>query len=277
MTTPRPPWLAFLKTGSGSGHAVSPSCNHTTYSGIVLAGLARATPRAKSRGWSVTRDGTSSFRFRSSRASKRCAYLVECCRRRMADHLCGHNETIAQRGSAILPRSRGPCRQLRRLREGRDTSLVSFAGLLPAQRLLGPDDIRSSRRACLRVCPILRRDAHVAILLKGQAPVGLAQLISGVAWRTLRSAERPNAPGRAAGSPMGFPCKTASPANGRRASRAKPSWDAYQGAARLPAMYIRRVRRARPPGRRRCRDGCGRCAHAIGSSRSGAPWSYQAG
>ena len=40
-------------------------------SGIVLAGLARATTRAKSRGWSVMRDGTSSFRFRSSRASKR--------------------------------------------------------------------------------------------------------------------------------------------------------------------------------------------------------------
>ena len=71
MTTPRSPWLAFLATGSGSGRAVSPSCNHTTSFGIVLAGLARATTRAKSRGWLVTRDGTSLFRFRSSRASKR--------------------------------------------------------------------------------------------------------------------------------------------------------------------------------------------------------------
>ena len=30
---------------------------------------------------------------------------------------------------------------LRRLREGRDTSLLSVAGSLPAQRLLGPDDV----------------------------------------------------------------------------------------------------------------------------------------
>ena len=61
----------ILGDGSGSGRAVSPSCNHTTSSGIGSAGLARATTRAKLRGWSATRAGTSSFRFRSSRASKR--------------------------------------------------------------------------------------------------------------------------------------------------------------------------------------------------------------
>jgi len=45
--------------------------------------------------------------------------------------------------------------------------------------------------------PIPRHDAHLAMLLKRQAPVDLAQLISGVAW-TLRSAERPAAPDRTA-------------------------------------------------------------------------------
>ena len=71
MTTPRSPWPAFLATGSGRGRAVSPSCNRTTYSGIVLVGLAKATTRARSRGWSVTRDGTSLSPFQFSRPSKR--------------------------------------------------------------------------------------------------------------------------------------------------------------------------------------------------------------
>jgi hypothetical protein len=40
--------------------------------------------------------------------------------------------------SAILSRSKAPAASLRRLREGRDTSLVSVAGSLSPQRLLGP-------------------------------------------------------------------------------------------------------------------------------------------
>ena len=42
---------------------------------------------------------------------------------------------------------------LRRLREGRDTGLFTVAGSLSAQRVLGPDDIRSPRRACSWACP----------------------------------------------------------------------------------------------------------------------------
>ena len=82
---------AFLATGNGSGRAVSPSCNHTTYSEIVLAGLARA----KSRLVGYARRNFLAPVFESFEALN--AYLVECCRRRMADGLRGHNETIAQR------------------------------------------------------------------------------------------------------------------------------------------------------------------------------------
>jgi len=39
------------------------------------------------------------------------AYLVECCLRRMADRLRGHDETIAKDRSAILRRSRDPSRR----------------------------------------------------------------------------------------------------------------------------------------------------------------------
>ena len=118
------------------------------------------------------------------------AYLVECCLRRMAERLRGHDvddrpthrdtaydaehhaDGREQRGRQHHAARQRPRRDdrpkigarscrvpettaatLRRLREGRDTGLVSVAGSLSAQRLLGPDDIRSPRRACSRVCP----------------------------------------------------------------------------------------------------------------------------
>ena len=82
------------------------------------------------------------------------AYLAECCRRRMADRLRGYDDTIAERLERDLAAfQRPPAASLRRLREGRNTSLFAVTGSLPAQRLLGPDDVRSSRCACSRVCP----------------------------------------------------------------------------------------------------------------------------
>jgi hypothetical protein len=108
MTTPGSPWLAFLATGSGSGHAVSPSCTHTTYSGIVLAGPARVTTRAKSglvgyarRNFLVPLPVFESFEALN-------AYLADCWRRRMADRLRGHDETIAQRLERDLAAFRRP-------------------------------------------------------------------------------------------------------------------------------------------------------------------------
>ena len=81
------------------------------------------------------------------------AYLVGCCRRRMADRLRGHDETIAQRLERDLAAFQRPLAPAYDACEKVATrSLVSVAGSLPAQRLLGPDDVRSSRRACSRVC-----------------------------------------------------------------------------------------------------------------------------
>jgi len=68
------------------------------------------------------------------------AFLVDCCRRRMADRLRGHNEDDRPEiGARSCRVPEAPAASLRRLREGRDTSLVSVAGSLSAQRLLGPD------------------------------------------------------------------------------------------------------------------------------------------
>ena len=49
----------------------SPSCNRTTCSRIGSADLAKATTRAKSKGWLAMRDATSSYQSRYSRASRR--------------------------------------------------------------------------------------------------------------------------------------------------------------------------------------------------------------
>jgi hypothetical protein len=155
MTTLRSPWLAFLATGSGSGRAVSRSCNHTTSSGIGLAGLARAPTRAKSRGWSgyARRNFLVPLPVLESFVALN-AYLVGCCRRRIADRLRGHNEMIAQRlerDLAALPRP--PVASLRRLREGRDTSLFAVHWFAT-----GSTTTRSRRHTViatcrLRVCP----------------------------------------------------------------------------------------------------------------------------
>src|SRR5712671_2872995 len=81
------------------------------------------------------------------------AYLVECRRRRMADRLRRHNETIARRLERDLAAFQRPVPPAYDVCEKvANTSLISVAGSLPAQRLLGPDDVRSSRRACSRVC-----------------------------------------------------------------------------------------------------------------------------
>ena len=75
------------------------------------------------------------------------------CRRRMADRLRGHDETIAQRLERDLAAFQRPLAPAYDACEKVATRvLVSVAGSLPAQRLLGPDDVRSSRRACSRVC-----------------------------------------------------------------------------------------------------------------------------
>ena len=49
----------FSAMEGGDGRVFSPSCNRTTYSRIVSVGLAKATTKAKSRGWSAMPDGTS--------------------------------------------------------------------------------------------------------------------------------------------------------------------------------------------------------------------------
>ena len=56
---------------SGSERASSRSCNLTICSRTGSAGRARATTRARSRGWSASSGGTSSCRFRGLRASRR--------------------------------------------------------------------------------------------------------------------------------------------------------------------------------------------------------------
>ena len=152
MTTPRSTWLVFLATGSGGRPRFRRVQSHYLFrdrfgrpgkgsnKGKVegLVGYAR-------RNFLVPLPVFESFEALN-------AYLADCCRRRMADRLRATTRRSPRDWSAILPRSRGPWRRLRRLRKGRDTSLVSVAGSLPAQRLLGPDDVRSSRRACSRVC-----------------------------------------------------------------------------------------------------------------------------
>ena len=72
--------------------------HHTTYCGIVLACLARAVDKGKveclvgnaRRNFLVPLPVFDSFEALN-------VYLVDCCRRRMADRLRGHDETIAQR------------------------------------------------------------------------------------------------------------------------------------------------------------------------------------
>ncbi len=65
------------------------------------------------------------------------SYLLECCRRRMADCLRGRDGTIGERLERDLA---AYC-------------LLAVAGALPAQRLLGADDLRSPRCACARLRP----------------------------------------------------------------------------------------------------------------------------
>jgi len=57
--------------GDGNGRGCSPSCNRITCSRIGSVVLAKAMTRAKSKGWSATRDGTSLYPSRCLRASRR--------------------------------------------------------------------------------------------------------------------------------------------------------------------------------------------------------------
>src|SRR6476659_895688 len=70
-TTPRSRWPASSVMASGSGRGCSASCNRTTCSRTGSDDLAKATIRARSKGWSAMRDETSSYRSRRSRASRR--------------------------------------------------------------------------------------------------------------------------------------------------------------------------------------------------------------
>src|SRR6266705_676916 len=70
-TTPRSRWPPSSVTASANARACSPSCNRTTCSRTGSAGLAKATTRAKSKGSSAMRDGTSSYQSRCSRALRR--------------------------------------------------------------------------------------------------------------------------------------------------------------------------------------------------------------
>ena len=155
MTTPRSPWLAFSATGRrqrtrGFAELQShylfrdrfgrPGKGNDKGKVEGLVGYAR-------RNFLVRIPVFESFEALN-------AYLVECCRRRMADRLRGHDETIAQRLERDLAAFQRPlpppydaCEKVA------TTSLFAVAGSLPAQRLLGPDDVRSSRRACSRVRP----------------------------------------------------------------------------------------------------------------------------
>ena len=97
MTTPRSPWLAFLATGSAWTRGVAELQSHYLFrdrfgrpgkgndKGKVegLVGYAR-------RNFLVPLPVFESFEALN-------AYLLDCCRRRMADRLRGHNEMIAQR------------------------------------------------------------------------------------------------------------------------------------------------------------------------------------
>src|SRR5258706_389888 len=98
MTTPRSRWPASSVMASDNGRACSPNCNRTTCSRIGSADLAKATTRARSKDWSAMRAGTSSYQipvFESFEALN--SYLLECCRRRMADCLRGRDGTIGER------------------------------------------------------------------------------------------------------------------------------------------------------------------------------------
>ena len=70
-TTPSWRWRGSWATGRGSGRGCSASCSRTTCSPIASAGRARATTRARSKGWSATRGATSWCRSRRRRASRR--------------------------------------------------------------------------------------------------------------------------------------------------------------------------------------------------------------
>ena len=70
-TTPSWRWRASWATARGSGRGCSASCSRITCSPIGSAGRARATTRARSRGWSASRGGTSWCRSRVSAASRR--------------------------------------------------------------------------------------------------------------------------------------------------------------------------------------------------------------
>jgi transposase len=78
------------------------------------------------------------------------AHLFDCCRKRMGDRLRGHDETIGERLERDLAAFNSAA--LRRLREAGDTCLLLVARALPAQRLLGADDLRPPGCCCARLC-----------------------------------------------------------------------------------------------------------------------------
>ena len=94
------------------------------------------------------RDGTSSVPipvFESFAALN--AHLLECCRRRMTDCLRGHDGTIGERLERDLATLQTPLPAPYDACEGGHDCLLAGVSTLSAQRLLGADDLRSSRCA----------------------------------------------------------------------------------------------------------------------------------
>ena len=106
------------------------------------ADLAKATTKAKSKDWSAMRAELPRTIpvFESFEALN--AYLLECCRRRMADCLRSHDETIGERLSATLPRER---RCLRLTTPARRWARLSrrCRWCATGSTTLGADDLRS--------------------------------------------------------------------------------------------------------------------------------------
>ena len=98
MTTPRSRWPASSGTANDNGRACSPSCNRTTLSEDRFGRPGKGNDKGKVEGLVgyARRDFLVPIPvFESFEALN--AHLLECCRRRMADRLRGHDETIGER------------------------------------------------------------------------------------------------------------------------------------------------------------------------------------
>src|SRR6202035_4670117 len=98
MTTPRSRWPASSVTASGNARACSPNCNRTTCFEDRFGRPGKGNDKGKVEG--LVGYARRNFLvpipvFESFEALN--AHLLECCRRRMADCLRGHDGTIGER------------------------------------------------------------------------------------------------------------------------------------------------------------------------------------